>query len=248
MAEARTARLLASSRLNDEVALLRFGVEQDLVFTGGQYIIVNTGIPLGEGKTVKRAYSLLSSDADQRTFEIAVRRIDAGPGSNFMIGLEPGAELLFTGPWGKFRAPSEMTNGAPTLIVATDTGITAALGLLRSQSFQPRLAQTRLYWLVDSDSYFVPEDFVRERLPENCGHFECVPLPLAARTEWLARERDSFLEAALRSPIHTVYLSGDGSLIAAFRDALHALPSPPAIFIESFFNHQQLKATSKDAA
>jgi ferredoxin-NADP reductase len=248
MAEARTARLLASSRLNGEVALLRFGVEQDLAFTGGQYIIVNTGIPLGEGKTVKRAYSLLSSDTDQRTFEIAVRRIDAGPGSNFMIGLETGAELLFTGPWGKFRPPVETTTAASTLIIATDTGITAALGLLRSQSFQPRLAQTRVYWLVESDSYFVPEEFVRERLPENCEHFERIPLPLAARTDWLARERDAFLEPELRSPLHTAYLSGDGIVIASFRDALQALPAPPAIFIESFFNHQQLKTVSKDAA
>jgi ferredoxin-NADP reductase len=248
MAEARTARLLSSSRLNAEVALLRFGVGQELAFTGGQYIIVNTGIPLGEGKTVKRAYSLLSSDADQRTFEIAVRRVDSGPGSNFMIGLEAGAELLFTGPWGKFRPPTDATDSASTLIVATDTGITAALGLLRSQSFQPRLAQTSVVWLVESDSYFVPEKFVRERLPENCGHFERVPLPLAARTEWLARERDSFLEPVLRSPLHAAYLSGDGSLLAAFRDTLQALPAPPAVFIESFFNHQQLKPVSKDAA
>jgi ferredoxin-NADP reductase len=247
MAEVRTARLLASSRLNSEVVLLRFGVEQDLAFTGGQYIIVNTGIPLGEGKTVKRAYSLLSSDADQRTCEIAVRRVDSGPGSNFMLGLEPGAELLFTGPWGKFRLV-ESPDSASTLIVATDTGITAALGLLRSRSFQPRLPQTRVLWLVESDSYFVPEEFVRERVPENCGHFERVSLPLAARTEWLARERDSFLEPELRSPLHTAYLSGDGSLIAAFRDTLQALPAPPAIFIESFFNHQQLKPVSKDAA
>lgn len=245
MAETRTARLLSCSPVNAHAALLRFEVKQELGFTGGQYIIVNTGIPLGEGKTVKRAYSILSSDADQRIFEIAVRRIDAGPGSNFMIGLQAGAELHFTGPWGKFRPPAETTPDSSTLVIATDTGITAALGLLRGQAFQPLLAQTHFYWMVESDGYFLPEQFVREHLPQGL-HFEPIPLPFTGRAECF--ERDSFA-SILHTPPQHAYLSGDGFIMASFRDALQAMPSPPAIFTESFFHHQHLKpAPSKDAA
>ncbi len=246
MAETRTARLLSCSPVNDHAALLRFEVGQELSFTGGQYIIVNTGIPLGEGKTVKRAYSILSSDADQRIFEIAVRSIDGGPGSNFMIGLHASAELHFTGPWGKFRPPAEAGTDSSTLVIATDTGITAALGLLRGKFFQPLLPQTRLYWLVESEIYFLPEQFVRENLPESGLHFEIIPLPFAGRTEWF--ERDSFA-SILRTPPQHAYLSGDGFVMASFRDALQAMPSSPAIYTESFFHHQHLKpAPSKDAA
>jgi ferredoxin-NADP reductase len=255
MADTKKARLLSRIVTTDESALLRFAAEEDLAFTGGQYIIVNTGIALGEGKTAKRAYSVLSSDADQRTFEIAVRRVGTGPGSNFMLELQESATLLFTGPWGKFLPRSEEvgSEGIPssTLVVATDTGITAALGLLCGQAFQPLLPQTHLYWLVQSDSYFVSEQFVRQRMPDRCGHFERIQVPsaTAARSEWLAREQDTFLGAALRVKPKAAYFSGDGFLLAAFRDALHESPEhSPAIFVESFFNHQELKAVSKGAS
>ena len=102
MAQARVARLVKAECLGAEARLLRFALaEGEIGFAGGQYIIVNTGIELPGGKLAKRAYSILSSDDDQREFQIAVRRIGEGPGSNFMHRIEVGAEVTFSGPWGK---------------------------------------------------------------------------------------------------------------------------------------------------
>ena len=251
MAEVKTARLLERSALSEHTALLRFAADGAFIFTGGQYVIVNTLVPVGppsEGKTVKRAYSVLSSDADHGTFEIAVRRIDQGPGSNYMLALELGARLEFSGPWGKYL-PTTAIEGEDdaTLFLATDTGITVALGLLRGAAFRTRLQRARLVWIAESDDYFVSEEFVRERLPQDCISFEriLVPMDKEARATWLARKQQSLLDMALRDKPRAAYLSGDGSLLAAFRDALRGLETDaPTIFVESFFHHQDLKTVA----
>ncbi len=248
MAVAKTARLVAREALTADTALLRFAADEPFAFVGGQYIIVSTGIPLGdpaEGKTVKRAYSVLSSDRDDRTFEVALRRIGEGPGSNYMLGLEVGAVLQFSGPWGKYLPAAEQTTDDAALVIATDTGITVALGLLRGRSFQPRLNRTRVYWLVSSEEYFVSESFVRERLPQECGYFEriVVPTERAAREEWLMRRQDRLLQAALEDNPKAVYLSGDGFLLASFRTAIRDRGEDASkLMVESFFHHQELKA------
>ncbi len=255
MAEVKTARLLERRPLSRDSALLRFSADAAFAFTGGQYVIVNTLVPVGplsEGKTVKRAYSVLSSDADHGVFEMAVRRIDQGPGSNYMLALELGARLEFSGPWGKYL-PMAASEGEDdrTLLIATDTGITVALGLLRGVAFRTRLKGIRLVWLAESDDYFVSEEFVRERLPEACGSFEriLVPADKQERAAWLAREQQSLLKTAMRDKPRAAYLSGDGSLLAAFRDALRGLEADaPAIFVESFFHHQDLKTVATRAS
>src|ERR1700677_3322512 len=164
MAEARNARLTNAEAIGPETRLLTFQIDdaRPLGFVGGQYIIVNTGLPLPAGKVAKRAYSILSCDSDQHRFQIAVRRIGTGPGSNFMHVLAVGSELTFSGPWGKFF-PDESEPDVPTLVFATDTGITAALGLLRSPRMR-RSTSTRSVWFVDSLDYFISEAIVREFL------------------------------------------------------------------------------------
>ena len=76
-------------------------LEGGLQFAHGQYVIVDTGLPNGDGRTIKRAYSLLSADPVAGTFELAVRTVPGGPGSPFMVALRVGTELGFSGPWGK---------------------------------------------------------------------------------------------------------------------------------------------------
>ena len=250
MADIRKARLLSSVPVGAEARLLRLSPEPGFSFTGGQYIILNTGIPLPDGKVAKRAYSLLSSDSDTSTFEIAVRRVGSGPGSNYLLDLQPGAEIQFSGPWGKYL-PLLASNDTPqpTLVLATDTGITAALGLLSSQSFAPQRQHTRLVWLRESDAYFLPESFVRERLGNGLSpevlEVHDLPFDSEARAHWLPQNAEGILgNTALRA----AYLSGDGFLLAAFRDRLNASPAAPKLFIESFFHHQLLKDPAKGAA
>src|SRR6188768_4280368 len=66
---------------------------------GGKYIIVHTGLMLGE-KAVKRAYSLMPVPERAGRATIAVKRLP-GLGSQAMHELPLDATLGFSGPWGK---------------------------------------------------------------------------------------------------------------------------------------------------
>ena len=244
MAQARVARLVKAERLGPEARLLRFALaEGEIGFSGGQYIIVNTGIELAGGKLAKRAYSILSSDDDQREFEIAVRRVGEGPGSNFMHRIEVGAELAFSGPWGKFVTNGE--SAGPRLVFATDTGITAALGLLQGGRSRTRAEATTAVWFVESDDYFLPPAFVRSVLSGRCQNFGVA----AAREVENATRIGSALAMLERSLESTrpsnAFLAGDGAVIYPLRDLLVAAGMQKEnIHLEAFFNNPERKAQS----
>lgn len=213
----------------------------DLGFSGGQYIIVNTGIELAGGKLAKRAYSILSSDDYQREFQIAVRRIGAGPGSNFMHRIEVGAELTFSGPWGKFVCNDE--SAGPRLVFSTDTGITAALGLLQGLGSRPLAGATEALWLIESDDYFLPPAFVRGLLRGRCRNFGVD----AAREVGDATRVGGALAILKRSleatPPSTAFLAGDGAVIYPVRERLIAAGvQKENIRMEAFFNNPERKA------
>lgn len=68
-----------------------------------------------------RPYSIASPPGVTTRFDLCLNLIQDGPGSSFLFGLEPGAVLPFTGPWGTFvlRGPTE----SPKAFIATGTGI-----------------------------------------------------------------------------------------------------------------------------
>ena len=246
MASARIARLLSSSAVTAESNLLEFELADGLPlgFVGGQYIIVNTGLPLPGGKVAKRAYSILSRDEEQARFSIAVRRIGSGPGSNYMTGLKAGAEVPFSGPWGQYL-PDDSRVRASTIIFATDTGITAALGLLQGLKFKPQLAGAQVVWFVESDAYFLPESFVLKVIPSGCGSFRIQRAPVIGHPERLAVARGAIRTMLNKGCPESAFLSGDGALLYALKDELIAEGvGEGAVRIETFFNHLIRKASA----
>ncbi len=241
MAVAKSAILAGAERLGPRARRLEFEMHEGeaLGFVGGQYVIVDSGIVLPGGKVAKRAYSMASSDAEQKRFELVVRRLEEGPGSNYMHELPVGSVLKFSGPWGKFVASDGNPEG-PTLVLATDTGITAALGLLQARTFRSLLAGATLVWFVSSDDDFVPETFVRARLPPECASYRVERLPSVGHPErgLVARAHLRRLGAPARA-----YLAGDGKVMEAMTDALRTMGvTDAAIAVECFFNNPSKKA------
>ena len=156
MAVQKTAKLVDKLSFDNDTSLLQFVAEEPLGFRGGQYLIVSSGLTGNNGQVVKRAYSILSSDKEQQRFTLAVRRIrefGEGAGSRYMTELEVGDELRFSGPWGKL-APEGTPDLGERWVIASDTGITAALGLLNSRSMDLP-GKSRLLWLTSSPNYFL---------------------------------------------------------------------------------------------
>lgn len=236
LAQPRTAHLVDGQALGERARLLEFALPdgQALGFSGGQYIIVNTGIALPDGKTVKRAYSLVSSDEEQRRFTLNVCRV--GRGSHFMHDIPVGSELPFSGPWGKWHGTA--AEPGPTWVLATDTGITATLGLLRSRGFRSRLAETSVIWCVESPSAFIPLDTVSRWIPEACGKFTVETIPAIGAPERADTARALVRAALGEDPApRNVYLAGDGRTLVPARDEWLAAGIPAErIRMECFFN------------
>jgi ferredoxin-NADP reductase len=245
MAIARTARVVdartpdatgaagAAGRTGTRV--LELEAAEPLGFIGGQYIIVDSGLTLPGGKAAKRAYSILSSDADQRRFQLAVKRIPGGPVSGFLHGIAAGAAVAFSGPWGKLF-PAGDAAGA-TLVIATDTGISAALGLVQAARFRALLPGTLLIWLQADGDEFLPPALVRAHIPASCGEIRFAALPPIGHPERVPHARAVLAEVLARRPIAQAFSSGDGAVNYALLDDLVAAGIPATRdSVESFFN------------
>jgi ferredoxin-NADP reductase len=127
-AEPFEARLVTARQLSPAVRELIFerADGKAFAFDPGQW--VNLVLPLETGE-IKRAYSIASPPtADARRFELAVTRVTGGPGSEYLHALPEGATLRAIGPQGLFtRRPND---GAPSLFVATGTGVTPLRSML----------------------------------------------------------------------------------------------------------------------
>ena len=230
MAAQKEARVIAVEPLSELARAITMRPAERLDFVGGQYIIVNSGATLPDGKLAKRAYSIVSPDADQERLTLVAKRI--GPGSGWLHARQVGDEVPFSGPWGKFLADDARPRA--TLVLATDTGITAALGLVRGAAFAPQLPRTELVWLVSDDGYFVPEAWVRERLPAGL-RLRRAPLPPVGHPE----RADAAL-AVVRELAggDSVFLAGDGDVVYPLREHYDGCD----VRFECFFNNPAKKS------
>jgi ferredoxin-NADP reductase len=230
MAVPRFARLARATELAADVRVLELEMTEPLGFLGGQYVIVDSGLVLPTGKACKRAYSILTPDGVQDRFTLASKRIPGGLGSGYVHEAAIGAELKFSGPWGKMFPATDATG--KTLVLATDTGITAALGLVRGARFAPLLSQTTFFWLRTSGEYFLPDALVRSLLPLGGTIAELPPINHPERVPWVRG-----LVRELIPGLSQAFIAGDGAVNYALLADLVAAGVPASRdSVESFFN------------
>lgn len=243
MAPPKTARVVHAETVGVATRLVELVTDEPLGFIGGQYIIIDSGQILPNGKAAKRAYSILSSDADQTRIQLAVMQIPDGRCSTFVHQLEPGAEVRFSGPWGKLYPPPDAPGR--TVVLATDTGISAALGLVRSARLAPLLGDTVLIWLRTSAAYFVPDAFVRDRVPAACGEVRIADIPPIDHPERIPHARSVLAGVLEHGPLAHGFISGDGAVNYALLDELVAAGVPATRdHVESFFNMPKKSAAT----
>lgn len=243
MSDVRTAVLRDAQTFSSSRWLrMELSDERPLTFRGGQYIIVDTGLKLEDGRARKRAYSMLSPDTESQAFELGVYRLPGGEGSELLNALEIGRELRFTGPWGKLQVPEDLgARSGPVWIVATDSGASAAIGLMRAAALQPHLSRVQLWHFRTHPDAFLSDAFLREKLG-NLTDLRSEPLasvqaPLRGMEleRWLGERLAKSGELPAQ-----VYFTGDGILARQATAQLIAAGMPEAhIQSESFFNHEK---------
>lgn len=135
------ARMLAPAVR--ELAFERVGSGEPFVFQAGQW--VSLVLPLAEGEA-RRAYSIASPPDATPGFEVAVTKIDGGPGSTFLHDLPVGATIRAIGPQGFFTRPRGANH--PSLFVGTGTGVTPLRSMIRDALASGEQAPMRLLFGV----------------------------------------------------------------------------------------------------
>jgi NAD(P)H-flavin reductase len=237
----KAARVLGVAELGEGTRVLTFGVDEPLGFLGGQFVSVATGQVSDTGKPVRRAYSLFSDDREQERFQVAVKHLRAEGVSGYMHRLAVGDTIRFTGPWGDFHPPAG--SRGPLLVLATDTGVTAALGLVRSRHLETRLAETTFVWLRPRGDDFLPEPVVRALVPPACREVRVELLPPIGHPERVAHVRGVVLPILAREPLAHGLAAGDGAVNYALLDDLVAAGVPATRdSLESYFNFPRKSA------
>lgn len=209
--------------------------EQDLGFVGGQYVIMDSRLTLPNGKPAKRAYSIVSPDREQRSLTLVVKRVGEGLCSNYLHSVKVGDELRFSGPWGKFKIVDDVPEGE-LLIVATDSGITAALGFLSAGAMADALQRCHLLWMRDEQELFDPAHLATWRPPGLASLDVQVLAPVGHPERWeVAR---GYIDAARKKhePSH-VFMAGDGEILLPYAEILNRDGiETPKERVECFFN------------
>lgn len=209
--------------------------DQDLGFVGGQYVIMDSRRMLPTGKAAKRAYSIITPDTEQRNLSLVVKRVGEGLCSNYLHEVQPGDELRFSGPWGKLKVVDEAPQGE-ILVAATDSGISAALGLLRGQVMVPALPRTRVLWMR-TEGEVMSEEQLSSWMPSGCAGVEIRTIPpvhhperLSVAFQHLDKARDA------HQPRH-VFMAGDGAVLLPYAEQLNeaGIETPPER-VHCFFN------------
>jgi len=142
VAETFETRLVGSRLLAPAVRelVLERADGKPFLFDPGQWL--NLILPLPDAE-LKRAYSIASEPTGSARFDIAVTRVTGGPGSIYLHDLPQGSVLKAIGPYGLFtRAPDD---AAPSLFVATGTGVTPLRSMIRAAL---AVSSTAPLWLL----------------------------------------------------------------------------------------------------
>lgn len=114
------SRLLHVCEACEKTKYFKFSIPNDFTFIPGQYVLAT--IPTTGDKPIKRQYSIASSPATKDHIELAITKVDYGPGSTHFFRMKKGDEIEFMGPMGLFTMrENELQNDV--VFISTGTGI-----------------------------------------------------------------------------------------------------------------------------
>ncbi len=127
-----TAKLSEKRQHNEMFFQLRLELVSPnrLEFQAGQYVILN--VP---GHAKKKSYSICSAPSTTHAIELLIDTAPGGPGSIYARNIQPGEEVTFMAPFGRFIvAPQNTEIGQAEkklMFIATGSGIAPMLGMLK---------------------------------------------------------------------------------------------------------------------
>ena len=199
MSTLREARLVSARLLSANVRELTIDPGPAFTFVPGQW--VNLRVPGPEGAApLVRAYSIASPPRADGTYDVAVTRVEGGPMSTWLHGLQPGASLVQSHAQGFFTLPMVQR---PLLFVATGTGISPIRSMLLSPELTEDAPIALLFGNRTAADILYRDDF--ERLAATRKGFVFAPTLSRADAGWTGRT--GYVQTHLREVVAA--LGGD---------------------------------------
>ena len=245
------AKIMDIERITDVSSVITLKMPDGFQFKGGNWILLNSGFSDSKGNLSKRPYSIMSSDSNGQIIRIAICKISRGGVSEHMIeNLERGAELEFGGPYGKNYYIKDADPDGKLLLAATDTGITAMMGILNGNSCQKYLNRILIFWFREDNYEFLSDDYIYRNIPVNISNsFNIVIIPPPDDVGRYQIIRKELTGAILEMTPALSFLSGDGFALRIMREILCIFGMEDEyIRTEPFFNSDMKKIIPKDPA
>jgi ferredoxin-NADP reductase/ferredoxin len=223
--------------LNHTVCEVRFFVESGpFEFKPGQYLIFH--VPnRQEGKVIRRSYSISTPPSERGHFEVCVRAVSGGHGSNYVHRLRPGRKLKVEGPFGDFVL--DENSKKDILLIATGTGMSPIRSMLTHLLYQRSDRRIRLFFGLRHEGDLFYTDLLRGLAAHYPG-FE-YHITLSQPSAWgghRGRVTDLLgkMISAKDAANTEVYMCGSHAMIRSCAEQLRALGFPEdAVKHEQFY-------------
>jgi CDP-4-dehydro-6-deoxyglucose reductase len=215
----RDATLISARTISPEVREITVDAGADFVFVPGQW--VSFRIPHEPEGQLARAYSIASPPRADGRFEIAITRVEGGPGSNFLHEATVGTSLRMTKAEGLFALrPSD----GPLLMVATGTGVAPFRSMLLAHDLSgKKLPPSRLLFGMRTERDLIYRDDF-SALESRQSLFEYLPTLSRPSESWAGRQGYVQLHVAELVRVLggdcNVFICGLSAMISAVRKVL----------------------------
>jgi NAD(P)H-flavin reductase/ferredoxin len=223
--------------LNATVSEVRFYVESpEFAFRPGQYMIFHIPNP---GHAVRRSYSISTPPSDKHHFEVCVRSVAGGHGSNYIHRLRPGNRLKVEGPFGDFVLQDG--SGKRALMIATGTGVSPIKSMLLHLLDTRSTREVHLLFGVRHEADLFYTDLYRGLASRDPQFRYDITLSAPNPEAWAGRRGrvTDLLEATVQpgdAETTEVYLCGGQRMIEECKARLRAKGFPEdALHSENFF-------------
>lgn len=167
------AVLLRTRMLSPRVREFVFLPRQRIEFRAGQFVSLQ--LPIGPKPPLVRAYSMAELERPSGELVLALDLVPGGLGSTYLFGLQEGAEVAMSGPYGNFTIPEPL--GKDLLLLARFTGIVPIRCMLQELFSRPFSRQaTLVYSSPDTREQVYHEEFLA--LSAARANFRYLPLLL----------------------------------------------------------------------
>jgi ferredoxin-NADP reductase len=172
-----------------------------------------------------RAYSIASAPGENGHLAFCLNRVEEGFMSNYLCGLEEGAQISFQGPFGSFILRPPLRD---SVLIATGTGIAPFRSMLHWLLADAERHQGHQFWLLFG-ARTVPDLYYREefeRLGGEHDNFHFLPTLSRAGEEWKGLR--GYVQqhlgeiVGMRTDMHA-YICGLDKMVKANRELLKEL-------------------------